>query len=333
MTYKFLKSACIISSVLFTFPSSAAETWKMALGDGMGSTQEVLGLKFAEIVKEKTGGEISIEIFPGGQLGSEQATATDVSTGTLEMSVLGSNNLAPFSPSMGILALPYIFENIDQAKTILEGDIGKGLAEDVIENADIRIVGWTYSGYRMVTNSKQPITSLADLASISIRVPKTEILIGSFEAWGGNPTPIAWSETFTALQQKVVDGQTAPYAAISSMKFGEFQSYLTEMSFMYQLEPLIMSETLFQKQSPEVQTIILEAGSTSSEHALAWLNEKEDSIKEELRTKYDVKIDVLTDEPEWVKLAQEKVWPEFFDQVGGKEKVNEFLKALGREEL
>ncbi|PIE46242.1 MAG: C4-dicarboxylate ABC transporter substrate-binding protein [Gammaproteobacteria bacterium] len=333
MSYKLLKSACILSGVLLAFSGFAEQKWKMALGDGMGSTQEAIGKKFSEIIKEKTKGDINIEIFPGGQLGSEQATANDVSMGTLELAVLGSNNLAPFSPSMGILALPYIFENIDQAKTILEGEIGKALAEDVLKNANVRILGWTYSGYRMLTNSKHPVTNMGELKDLIIRVPKTEILIGSFKAWGINPTPMAWSETFTALQQKVVDGQTSPYAAIHSMKFGELQKYLTEMSYMYQLEPLIISESLFQKQTPEVQKALLEAGGVASEYALNWLNEKENSIKEELKSKYGVQIDVLTDEDQWVKAAQEKVWPQFYDQVGGKEKVNEFLRALGRKEL
>ncbi len=333
MKNKFLKSTCIIAGIFMSFTSFAEQKWKMAIGDAAGSTQEIIGAKFSEIVKEKTNGEIIIELFPNGQLGSEQATVNDIMLGTLDFSVLGSNNLAPFSPSMGILSLPYIFENVEQAQTILNGEIGQKLADDALKNANARILGWTYSGYRMLTNSKQPITHMGDLKGLVIRVPKNEIMIAAYNSWGINPTPMAWSETFTALQQKVVAGQDSPYTAISAMKFGEIQKYLTEIHYMYQLEPVIISQSLYKKQSPKVQKILMEAGKEATEYTLAWLTEKEAKIKEDLIAKYDMQIDVLTDEDQWIKNAQEKVWPKFYKQVGGKEAVNELLKALGREPL
>lgn len=330
---RLLLSACLATGMLIAAPGMAAQKWKMALGDAAGSTQEVIGQKFADIVSEKTNGDISIELFPNGQLGSEQATVNDISLGTLEFSVLGSNNLAPFSPSMGILSLPYIFENVEQAQTVLDGEIGQGLADDALKNAGTRVLGWTYSGYRMLTNSKHPVTNIDDLDDLIIRVPKNEIMIGSYNSWGVNPTPMAWSETFTALQQKVVDGQDSPYAAIYGMKFGELQKYLTEIHYMYQLEPLIMSEALFAKQSPEVQQILVDAGKVATAYTLGWLTEKESSIKQELIDKYGMQIDTLTDEDQWIKRAQAEVWPKFYEQVGGKDKVNTVLRALGRPEL
>lgn len=333
MSLKLLKSACLISGVLLASASFAETKWRMALGDGMGSAQEALGSKFIELVKEKSNGDIAIELFPGGQLGSEQATVNDVSMGTLDLSVIASNNLAPFSPTMGILSLPYIFESPEQAKTILTGEIGAELSADALKNANTRILGWTYSGYRVLTNSKQPITKLDELQGVLIRVPKNEVMIDSFNAWGVNPTPMAWSETFTGLQQKVVDGQTSGYAAISSMKFAELQNYFTENSAFYLVEPLVISEDLFKKQSPETQAMLLEAGKAASDYSYQWILDKEKGIKEELVAKYKVQIDTLSDEAEWIKAAQEKVWPKSFDSVGGKEKVNAFLKAIGRDEI
>lgn len=147
------------------------------------------------------------------------------------------------------------------------------------------------------------------------------------------PHLVAWSETFTALQQGVVDGQETPYMANYSMKFSEIQKYLTETHYMFQLEPLIMSESVFQDQSPEVQQALVEAGQEATEYSLQFLKEKEGSIKDELVTQYGVEISQLTDEDEWVKKAQAAVWPKFYDQIGGKEKVNAVLRLLGREEI
>jgi len=313
--------------------SAFSATWKMAVGDGGGSSQEALGLQFSQLLAEKTDDKFKTTLFVNGQLGSEQATVNDVAIGTLDMSIIAGNNLAPFSPSVGIISLPYIFENIDQAEVFVNSDIEKGLVEKTLQQANVRIVAWSYSGFRMLTNAKHPVKKLSDLEDIRIRVPKSDLIIKTFQSFGGNPTPIAWSETFTALQQGVVEGQETPYAAIYSMKFGEIQKYLTETHYLFSLEPLIMSESLFQDQSEEVQQAILEAGKEATASSLVWLKDKEASIKEELIAKYDMQVDVLEDEAEWAKKAQAAVWPEFFEQVGGKDKINELLTLLGRDNI
>lgn len=328
-----VKAVSLTASLMFSTGALAANTFKMAVGDGGGSTQEAMGLKFSELLAEKTGGKYSARLYVNGQLGSEQATVNDVAIGTLDMSILSSLNLAPFSPSMGVLCLPYIFEDLEQTETIINSEIATELNQKAIEQANARILGWTYSGFHMVTNSKRPVTSLEDLKGLSIRVPKSEIILDTFSALGLNATPVAWSETFTALQQGVVDGQETPYMANYSMKFSEIQKYLTETHYMFQLEPLIMSESVFQDQSPEVQQALVEAGQEATEYSLQFLKEKEGSIKDELVTQYGVEISQLTDEDEWVKKAQAAVWPKFYDQIGGKEKVNAVLRLLGREEI
>ncbi len=327
------KAISLTAGLIISTSGFAAGEFKMAVGDGGGSTQEALGLKFSELLSEKTAGKYSAKLFVNGQLGDEQATVNEVAMGTLDMSVLGSNNLAPFSPSIGILALPYIFEDIDQAETVINSDIAEELNQQVIKQANARILAWTYSGFRMLTNSKRPVTKLSDLEGLSIRVPKSEIILDTYSALGINATPIAWSETFTALQQGVVAGQETPYAAIYSMKFAEIQKYLTETHYLFQLEPLIISESVFQDQSPEVQKALLEAGKESTVYSLQWLKDKETAIKQELVAKYGMQISQLEDESVWVKKAQDAVWPKFYEQVGGKEKINALLRLLNRKEI
>ncbi|MEH6648695.1 MAG: TRAP transporter substrate-binding protein [Motiliproteus sp.] len=327
------KAISLTAGLLLSTGSYAAGNWNMAVGDGGGSAQEALGLKFSELLSQKTGGKHSAKLFVNGQLGSEQATINDVALGTLDLSIIASNNLSPFSPSMGILSLPYIFENIDQAQKVVEGPIGEQLTQDAVKNANVRVLAWTYSGYRVLTNSKRPILKLDDLQGLVVRVPKNEIMIDTYKSWGINPTPMAWSETFTALQQRVVDGQDTPYAAIYSMKFGEVQKYLTDIHYLFLLEPLVISESLYQEQSPEVQKALLEAGKEATSYSLSWLQGKESMIKKELIETYDMQIDALTDEGEWAKKAQDAVWPKFYEQIGGKSKVNELLRSLGRDEV
>lgn len=329
---KLIKALSLTAGLVLS-TSAFSATWNIAVGDGGGSAQEALGIKFSELLAEKTNDKYNTTIFVNGQLGSEQATVNDVALGTLDMSIIGSNNLAPFSPPLGLLSLPYIFENIDQAEKIINSDIEKSLTDSALKQANVRILAWSYSGFRMLTNSKRPVKNLDDLEGLFIRVPKSDLIIKTYQALGVNPTPVAWSETFTALQQQVVDGQETPYAAIYSMKFAEIQKYLTETHYLFQLEPLIISESVFQEQSVDVQKALLEAGEEATEYSLSWIKDKETSIKEELVAKYDMEISQLEDESEWVKRAQADVWPEFYEQVGGKSKINDLLRTLGRDEI
>jgi len=327
-----LKPIAIIAGILLSANVMAAN-FKMSVGDGEGSAQQVLGQKFAQLFSEKTNNKHTTRLFLNGQLGSEQDTVNDASIGTLDFSVLASNNLAPFSPSIGMLSLPYIFENLDQASQTVQGPIGEELTENTLRDAGVRILGWTFSGFRVLSNSKKPVTQLSDLKGMVIRVPKNEIMIDTYKSWGINPTPMAWTATFTALQQQVVDGQDTPYTTIYSMKFGEVQKYITDLHYLFLLEPLIVSEAVFQDQNKKTQQAMLAAGKEATAYSLNWLKQKESQVKKELVEKYGMELNTLRDEAAWVEAAQKGVWPKFYDSVGGKDKVNALLKSLGRDEI
>lgn len=318
------------AGLLFTGQAAVAKTYKMALGDAAGGTQWEMGQKFAELLGEKTNGEIKVDLFPNGQLGSEQDTVNNASMGILDFSVLAINNITPFSPTVGVMTLPYVIRSPEDAKTLIDGEVGKEVVDNTIRDAGVRIVAWAYSGCRVLTNSKKPVKTVDDLQGLVIRVPKNEIMIASYQSWGVNPTPMSWAETFTALQQGVVDGQDTPYITINAMKFYEVQKYLTEICYVFLLEPLIMSEAVFQSQSPEIQQAILEAGQEATEYSYQYLVETEAKIKEDLTAKGMEITEPADDEKEWIDKATETVWPKFYDSVGGKEKVDSVLQALGR---
>ena len=320
----------ITAGLLAAAPGVMAAKFKMALGDAAGGTQWELGQTFKTLFEKKTGGKHTVDLFPNGQLGDEQNTVNNAALGTLDFSVLAINNVTPFSPSVGVLTLPYVIQSAEDAKKLTQGPIGKELTENTIRDAGVRIVGWAYSGFRVLTNSKRPVTSLADLKGLVIRVPKNEIMIATYQAWGINPTPMAWSETFTALQQGVVDGQDNPYITVSAMKFNEVQKYITNVRYLFSLEPLIVSESVFQDQKPEVQKAILDAGMEATEHSYKYLLETEDKIKKELAAKGMQISDAANGEKEFIEKATAVVWPKFYESIGGKAKLDQALKSLGR---
>ena len=325
----FIGSVVAMAALLAT-SGAAATTFKVAVGDAQGSAQYELGTKFKALFEAKTGGKHKIDLFPNGQLGSEETTVNSASMGTLDFSILAINNVTPFSPTVGVLTLPYVIQSAAEAKKLVTGEVGKELTANTVRDAGVRIVGWTFTGFRVLTNSKKPVKTLADLQGLKIRVPKNEIMIASYQAWGINPTPMAWSETFTALQQGVVDGQDNPYITVHSMKFNEVQKYITNIRYVFSLEPLIVGEGLFKKQPADVQKAILDAGAEATEHSYKYLLETEDKIRKELVAKGMVITDAADGEKEWISKATTAVWPKFYKSIGGKEKLDRIQKLLGR---
>ena len=159
--------------------------------------------------------------------------------------------------------------------------------------------------------------------------PQNAILIETYSSWGANPVPISWAETFTALQQGVVDGQCYGYITFQAAKFNEVQKYLTEVHYTYQLQPMIVSERIFKKLPADMQAMFLEAGQAAQEYCLAFQLVNAQRVKNEL-IKSGIKIDVLSDENVWKEKAVSTVWPKMYDFVGGKKLVDEYRKYIGQ---
>ncbi|MEH7830017.1 TRAP transporter substrate-binding protein [Gemmobacter denitrificans] len=325
-----LRRASVFAMLLATAMPAHADEFRIAVGDGAGGTQEALGLAFVKALEEKSDGKHSAKLFLNGQLGDEQDTVTAAATGTLDFSILAINNITPFSPSVGTLTLPYVILSLEDAEKITQGEIGQQMVEKTIEDAGVRIIGWAYSGFRVLTNSKKPVTTVADLQDLVVRVPKNEIMIETYKSWGINPTPMAWSETFAALQQKVVDGQDNPYMTVHAMKFDEVQKYVTNIRYIFSIEPLIVSEQLFQSLSAEEQAAVIAAGQEATLASGQFLRAQEASIKEQLVANGMEISDPADGEAEFIERATTAVWPKFYDSIGGKDVLNGVLTALGR---
>lgn len=329
MIKKLLTLAAVFMFV-FCANAQAAQSFKVAVGDPEDSEQGVAALAFKDYVEKESKGEVKIDLFFSGQLGDESEAFRNVQKGTLPFAVGGIANLVPFEKKLGLLTLPYLFDDLDQ---VVRGTNGKPaeLLNSYAVKAGFRILCWTYTDFRFISNSKHPIKKLADMKDLKFRVPQSAVLIAAYKAFGGSPTPISWAETFTALQQGVVDGQCYGYIGFKAMKFNEAnQKYLTEVHYTYQLQPLVMSERVYRKLSPELQKLFVDAGHFAQEAVLKYQKEYAQAAKDALIAGGLV-VDMLEDEDQWKKAAMEKVWPEMADFVGGKDAINEYLKAMGKE--
>lgn len=160
----------------------------------------VAAVKFAELVDERTNGEYKIEIYPNGTLGGESDMLDSMSTGMLDMGIITSGPFVNFSEMMGVLDMPYLFANNEEAYKVLDGEIGRELL-DTLEDAGLKGLAYAERGFRNVTNSVRPVTCADDLAGLKLRVMENEVYTATFKALKVNAVPMAWAEALTAMQQ------------------------------------------------------------------------------------------------------------------------------------
>ncbi len=208
------------------------------------SKKGAAGATFKSMV-EAEDASVSVKVFPAGQLGGERELIESTKAGTLQMCMVSGAIAGYFKPAM-VLDIPYLFPSAAVAWKVLDGPFGKEMADAILKETGMRVLAYGETGFRNFTNSKGPIKSPGDMKGMKIRVMETPLYVTMVKALGAAPTPIAWPETYTALQQKVVDGQENPVAVILQAKFSEVQKYLTLDGHTYGTDFILVNERFFQ---------------------------------------------------------------------------------------
>lgn len=206
----------------------------------------------AQCAADKSGGKMKIKLFWNGTLGNELATIQQVRTGSLEMVLASPAPITGIVPELGVLDLPFLFDNAIEARKVLDGKIGDWFGAKM-EPAGLVNLAWMESGFRHTTSSKQPITKWEDFQGIKLRVMQSPIYIDTFKAMGANAVPMAFSEVYSALEMKAVDGQENPVNNIENMKFYEVQKYLSFTKHSYTPTLVMVSKKLWDTMSPVEQ--------------------------------------------------------------------------------
>lgn len=270
--------------------------------------------RFAELVSIYTHNQIRPEIFPGAQLGNEREMVQQTRQGALHVTLPATNNIAALAPSLNVFILPYLATSTEQVN-YLQDEITPFLVPRVIEEAGVRIVGWENSGWRaFFYKSDEPIQKPADLANLKMRVPPNPIMIATYEAWGGNPTPIAWPELYNALQQGVVEGGDNPVTDVIGMKFNEVINRMTTFHYTILTHPIVVSEVWFQGLSEEHQAAILRAGKEATDY-IRWWQPIDETMWWDKARESGVEITAIEDEKEWMEKAR-VIWPNYYEAIG-----------------
>jgi TRAP-type transport system periplasmic protein len=250
--------AGLAGMVLLPIGASHALDLKLALQTNPGTAQFDGIEKFAELVKQKSGGTLNIKIFGGGALGGDLQVVSSLQGGTVEMSLMNASLLNGVVKEFSVLDLPFLFNSEEEAYAVVDGPVGKKLMDMLPAKG---IVGLAYPelGFRHIHNGKRPVTTADDLKGLKIRVIQTPVYIDTLNALGATATPLPFPEVYSALEQKVVDGATNPLVTIPVMKFNEVQKYLTITRHQYNPQIIIVSKRAWDKLSEENRKILQEA--------------------------------------------------------------------------
>lgn len=266
----------------------------------------------ADDVKAATNGEVIMQIYPNSQLGGERQMAEGLGLGVLEMGLFGTGALQAIDKRLIIEELPYAWPTRESAYRALDGKLGDALA-DVLTNYGITTLSWWESGYRHITNSVRPIETPADLKGIKLRVPEAEMRIDTFKVLGALPTPMAFSEVFTGLQQKVVDGQENPLATIDASKFYEVQEHLALTGHIWGSAVLTIATDTWQKLTSEQQDIIQKAAEDWKLKERAMIAKSDETLLVKMK---EAGIKITEPDAAEFRTAVESVWDQYGDSFG-----------------
>ncbi|MDR2788403.1 MAG: TRAP transporter substrate-binding protein [Candidatus Accumulibacter sp.] len=267
--------------------------------------------KFAELVDAKTKGEVKIRLFPNSTIGNDRDMAEGLQMGSVDFALI-AGVLGNFEPSLQIMEMPYLFNSEEHLRKIIYGPVGETLLEKLLKSSSIRGLSFWERGPRHLTTNK-PINTLADIKGIKIRVPEIPPMVAAWKEMGANPTPMAWGEVYTSLQQNVIEAQENPIPYIYAGKIYEVQKYLALTKHKYEYVILAMSDKTWTKLSPDHQKAIREAATEATGYENNLVFDKTDEIFKELQAK-GMKV-TEPDTAEWAKVAR-KTHKQFAEKYG-----------------
>lgn len=256
-------AAMMLGSVV---PAASADfDWRVAVTTPEGHPYNEGVEAFKQAVEEGSDGRISVTIFPSGQLGDEVESAKNLQLGALDLTVVSTSNTSPFYKPLEVFGVPYSFKSLSCAYAVLDGEVGEQMADGLLENAGLRVLGWYTFGMRQILNTKRPIVSPEDMEGLVFRVPADKMAEAAYKALGANPVPMGFNEMFNALQQGVIDGADNPLITLQTFKWYEVVPYVSITNTAAGLSPFLISEKSFQALPDDLQQLVIDAGKQSAE--------------------------------------------------------------------
>jgi len=269
---------------LAVLPAAAQTALKMNISLAQNSSYGVAIDAFAREVEQRTQGRYRIQNFYSAALGAERESVEGVQLGTLDLTLTSTGPLPNFVPEVAILDIPFLFRDYAHARAVLDGPIGADLLQKFPPKGMVGLA-WAENGFRHMTNSKRPVNTPEDLKGLKMRTMENPIHIQAYRQFGILPTPMAFTEVFTALQQGTVDGQENPLSVITSAKLDQVQKYLTLTGHVYSPAVILMNKARWDALSPADRQAFSDAAREAVKVNRARIDDDERRAVADLRAK------------------------------------------------
>jgi tripartite ATP-independent transporter DctP family solute receptor len=327
--FSLILSLGLLVSFLALTPSTGqakAVTLRLAHSEALTNIRHDVCLLFVKRAAELSKGEVKIDIFPAGAMGSHQACQQQVATGVLDFYITTAGLVSTFDPTriQELIELPYLFDNYSQAYAFMDTPYVAKFYDPLKAKGIHYLVTWD-NGFRHLTNNVRPVYAPQDMKGLKIRVVQSEMSINILQALGASAVPMGYGELYQAMQQKVVDGQENPFMNIYASKFYEVQKYMSLTRHQYSTLPIIISEMTWQKLDANQQNAIQKASEEAAPYFRKLVGAKEDGQRKEME-KAGMKINDVSDLAPFRK-SVETVY-EWAKKKWGADKVSETLAEV-----
>ncbi len=285
MRTKFGKIIAVGLAMQMTALPALAQELTLKLGHlaNEENTWHKASVKFGEELSALTDGRIVVEVYPNESLGRELDLINGMQLGTADMTITGES-LQNWAPMAALLAIPYAYRSLEHMDEIAGGEIGDAIEAQIIETAQIRPIAFFARGPRNLT-ANRAITHPDELNGLKLRVPNVPLFVGVWSALGAAPTPMAFSEVFTSLQNGTIDAQENPLALIKSANFNEVQSHLNKTEHVRSWIYLTIAEMTWERLSEEDQAAVMEAAARAQAYERELFLADEEALVAELEEK------------------------------------------------
>ena len=281
-----LRRTLLATAVLAAASLAQAQTVKLTLGHGAapGNPRHEAAVKMAEVAKAKSGGRIEIQVAPSAQLGDDAAMVTALRTGALDISANSQGAVANAVPEYAAFGMPFLFSSLEQVWKMLDGPLGKELADKSAEKGMV-VLGYWDNGIRHMSNSKRALTKPEDLKGLKMRTPPDAVTVDIMQSLGAEAQQIKFAELYVALQQGVVDGQENPLMNINASKLYEVNKYISLTGHKYEMTPLLMSKRSWDRLSDADKKVLQEAATEATQLQRKLSKESDEKLIAELKAK------------------------------------------------
>ncbi len=291
-----------------------AITIKFGIGPPIDDPEGLGATRFGELVAKKTNNQAKVQVFPLSQLGAQREMLEGLRLGTIEMTMVSVGFLSAYDPFLNIFELPYLYKDHFHSYRVFDGSVGEDVKKR-IERGDFKVLAFWEAGLRHLTNSRRPVKTPEDLKGLKIRVPQAKVSMDALSAMGATPVAMAFPELYSALQQRVVDGQENPYTMPWGFKLFEVQKYLSRTGHQLMTHTVLFSKKIWEKLPADIQGKLVEAANEAKDYEREQVRVAEEKLKDLLIEKGGMVVNDVDQEA--FRKAVEPLYEKYVKEYGG----------------